>query len=70
MTRLLLLTCPRNCQPVRDLAQGYREATASAGIMEPPRDTGRPLLSLQEVESRLVFARCNPFALAVPGRQW
>ncbi|XP_031778975.1 uncharacterized protein LOC100680007 isoform X2 [Nasonia vitripennis] len=70
MTRLLCQACPRNCQAVRDLAQGYREATANAAVMEPPRDTGRPLLSLQEVESRLVFARCKPFALAVPGRQW
>uniref|UniRef100_A0ABD2XP54 Uncharacterized protein n=1 Tax=Trichogramma kaykai TaxID=54128 RepID=A0ABD2XP54_9HYME len=70
MTRLLSQTGPRNSPAVRDLAQGYREATAAAGVMEPPRDTGKPLLSLQEVESRLVFARCNPFALAVPGRQW
>ncbi|XP_058791920.1 uncharacterized protein LOC131664652 [Phymastichus coffea] len=70
MTRLLSQACPRSCQPVRDLAQGYRESTASAGVMEPLRDNGRPLLSLQEVESRLVFARCKPFALAVPGRQW
>ncbi|KAG7197834.1 hypothetical protein KM043_001647 [Ampulex compressa] len=70
MTRLLGLASPRSCQQARDLAQGYREATANAGVMEPPRDTGRPLLSLQEVESRLVFARCKPFALAMPGRQW
>ncbi|XP_033227024.1 uncharacterized protein LOC117179394 [Belonocnema kinseyi] len=70
MTRLLGLSCPRNCQQVRDLSQGYREATANAGVMEPPRDTGKPLLSLQEVESRLVFARCKPFILAMPGRQW
>ncbi|XP_034194309.1 protostome-specific GEF [Osmia lignaria lignaria] len=70
MTRLLGLASPRNCQQARDLAQGYREATANAGVMEPPRDTGRPLLSLQEVESRLVFARCKPFTLAMPGRQW
>ena len=70
MTRLLSQTCPRNSQAIRDLAQGYREATASAGVMEPPQNTGKPLLSLQEVESRLVFARCNPFTLAVPGRQW
>ncbi|XP_015179195.1 PREDICTED: uncharacterized protein LOC107067842 isoform X2 [Polistes dominula] len=70
MTRLLSLASPRNCQQARDLAQGYREATANAGVMEPPRDTGRPLLSLQEVESRLVFAKCKPFTLAMPGRQW
>ncbi|XP_011302252.1 uncharacterized protein PsGEF [Fopius arisanus] len=70
MTRLLCLASPRNCQKTRDLAQGYREATANAGVMEPPRDTGRPLLSLQEVESRLVFAKCRPFTLAQPGRQW
>ncbi|XP_043276149.1 uncharacterized protein PsGEF [Venturia canescens] len=70
MTRLVGLASPRNCQKARDLAQGYREATANAGVMEPPRDTGRPLLSLQEVESRLVFARCRPFTLAMPGRQW
>ncbi|KAJ8680402.1 hypothetical protein QAD02_016189, partial [Eretmocerus hayati] len=70
MTRLLLTACPRNSGPVRDLAHGYREATASAAMMEPPRDSGKPLLSLQEVESRLVFARCKPFTLAHPGRQW
>ncbi|XP_015596759.1 uncharacterized protein LOC107268470 isoform X2 [Cephus cinctus] len=70
MTRLVGLASPRNCPEARDLAQGYREATANAGVMEPPRDTGRPLLSLQEVESRLVFARCKPFTLAMPGRQW
>lgn len=70
MTRLLGLASPRNCQQARDLSQGYREATANAGVMEPPRDTGRPLLSLQEVESRLVFAKCKPFTLAMPGRQW
>lgn len=70
MTRLLGQSSPRNCQQSRDLAQGYREATANAGVMEPPRDTGRPLLSLQEVESRLVFAKCKPFTLTKPGRQW
>ncbi|XP_018368305.1 PREDICTED: uncharacterized protein LOC108764515 [Trachymyrmex cornetzi] len=70
MTRLLGQASPRNCQQARNLAQGYREATANAGVMEPPRDTGRPLLSLQEVESRLVFARCKPFTLALPGRRW
>lgn len=70
MTRLVCLASPKNCQQARDLAQGYREATAMAGVMEPPRDTGKPLLSLQEVESRLVFARCKPFALATPGRRW
>lgn len=70
MTRLLGLASPRNCQQARNLVQGYRESTANAGVMEPPRDTGRPLLSLQEVESRLVFAKCKPFILAMPGRQW
>ncbi|XP_043477014.1 uncharacterized protein LOC122508012 isoform X4 [Leptopilina heterotoma] len=70
MTRLLGLACPRNCPQARDLLQGYREATSNAGVMEPPRDTGKPLLSLQEMESRLVFARCKPFCLATPGRQW
>ncbi|XP_051159071.1 uncharacterized protein LOC127280218 isoform X2 [Leptopilina boulardi] len=70
MTRLLGLACPRNCQQARDLLQGYREATSNAGVMEPPRDSGKPLLSLQEMESRLVFARCKPFSLATPGRQW
>ncbi|XP_066594819.1 uncharacterized protein PsGEF [Prorops nasuta] len=70
ITRLICLASPRNCQQARDLSQGYREATSNAGIMEPPRDTGKPLLSLQEVESRLVFARCKPFTLALPGRQW
>lgn len=70
MTRLIGLASPRNCQKSRDLIQAYREATANANLMEPPRDSGRPLLSLQEIDSRLVFAKCNPFTLGMPGRKW
>jgi len=35
-----------------------------------PLGEGRPLLTLQDLESRLVFTRCKPFILAAPGRQW
>ncbi|KAF7997743.1 hypothetical protein HCN44_009141 [Aphidius gifuensis] len=70
MTRIIGLITPRNCQKARDLLQGYREATANANLMEPPRDSGRPLLSLQEIDSRLVFAKCNPFTLGIPERKW
>lgn len=70
MTRIIGLVTPRNCQKARDLLQGYREATANANLMEPPRDSGRPLLSLQEIDSRLVFAKCNPFTLGIPERKW
>jgi hypothetical protein len=36
----------------------YRDATVGSGLMEPEGD-GRPLLSLQDLESRLVFTRCK-----------
>lgn len=35
-----------------------------------PLGEGRPLLTLQDLEARLVFTKCKPFVLAVPGRQW
>lgn len=35
-----------------------------------PLGEGRPLLSLQDLESRLVFTKCKPFTLTIPGRQW
>jgi hypothetical protein len=47
----------------------YREITVGGGLMEPLGD-GRPLLTLQDLESRLVFTKCKPFVLATPGRQW
>lgn len=37
--------------------------------MEPLCD-GRPLLTLQDLEARLVFTKCKPFVLAAQGRQW
>lgn len=47
----------------------YREITVGEGLMEPLGE-GRPLLTLQDLESRLVFTKCKPFVLSVPGRQW
>lgn len=43
---------------VHELDTSYREWTAVAGIMEPSEE-GRPLLSVQDLESRLVFTRCK-----------
>ncbi|KAL7017953.1 hypothetical protein ACKWTF_010576 [Chironomus riparius] len=53
---------------INELQAAYREITVS-GLMEPVGE-GRPLLSLQDLESRLVFTKCKPFTLAIPGRQW
>lgn len=36
----------------------YREITANAGLMEPTGE-GRPLLSVQDLENRLVFTKCK-----------
>ena len=33
-------------------------------------DNVRPLLTLQDLDSRLVFTKCKPFKLALNGRQW
>ncbi|KAK4881061.1 hypothetical protein RN001_004380, partial [Aquatica leii] len=54
---------------VQDLQIAYREMTAEAGLMEPLGE-GRPLLSVQDLENRLVFTKCKPFVLSKPGRQW
>ncbi|KAF5289494.1 hypothetical protein FQA39_LY15049 [Lamprigera yunnana] len=54
---------------VQDLQITYREMTAEAGLMEPTGE-GRPLLSVQDLENRLVFTKCKPFVLSKPGRQW
>ncbi|XP_066994271.2 uncharacterized protein PsGEF [Anabrus simplex] len=54
---------------VQELQMMYRDVMAGAGLMEPEGE-GRPLLSLQDLESRLVFTRCKPFKLSSPGRQW
>lgn len=54
---------------INELQAAYREITVGGGLMEPLGE-GRPLLSLQDLESRLVFTKCKPFTLAVPGRQW
>lgn len=52
------------------LLQGvYREITTE-GMLEPTLDGKPPLLTLQDIESRLVFTRCKPFKLATRGRQW
>ncbi|KAK7873244.1 hypothetical protein R5R35_011321 [Gryllus longicercus] len=54
---------------VHELQVTYRDVMAGAGLMEPEAE-GRPLLSMQDLESRLVFTRCKPFVLNSPGRQW
>lgn len=51
------------------LQTSYREITVNEGIMEPHGE-GRPLLTLQDLEARLVFTKCKPFVLSIPGRQW
>nr|XP_015840738.1 PREDICTED: uncharacterized protein LOC663795 isoform X2 [Tribolium castaneum] len=56
-------------QLVHDLQHTYREITVEAGLMEPMGE-GRPLLSVQDLENRLVFTKCKPFVLNKPGRQW
>ncbi|CAO1418624.1 unnamed protein product [Diamesa tonsa] len=54
---------------INELQAAYREITVGGGLMEPIGE-GRPLLSLQDLESRLVFTKCKPFTLSIPGRQW
>ncbi|CAH1400911.1 unnamed protein product, partial [Nezara viridula] len=54
---------------VHEMQTTYRDITVESGLMEPEGE-GRPLLSLQDLESRLVFTRCKPFILSSPGRQW
>nr|CAD7434548.1 unnamed protein product [Timema monikensis] len=63
--------CLRMLDPecLRMLQSMYRDVTMGSGLMEPEGE-GRPLLSLQDLESRLVFTRCKPFVLSSPGRQW
>lgn len=76
----LIILLASNCRPdteecknftsvIAALQTSYREITVSEGIMEPLVE-GRPLLTLQDLESRLVFTKCKPFVLSVPGRQW
>lgn len=54
---------------INELQAAYREITVNSGLMEPLGE-GRPLLTLQDLESRMVFTKCKPFTLAVQGRQW
>ncbi|XP_060527393.1 uncharacterized protein LOC132702642 [Cylas formicarius] len=54
---------------VHEMQVSYREMTAEAGLMEPTGE-GRPLLSVQDLENRLVFTKCRPFVLNKPGRHW
>ncbi|CAG9817963.1 unnamed protein product [Phaedon cochleariae] len=56
-------------QIIHDLQLTYREITSEAGLMEPLGE-GRPLLTVQDLENRLVFTKCKPFVLNKPGRQW
>jgi hypothetical protein len=61
--------CRNFTSVINELQAAYREITVGGGLMEPLGE-GRPLLSLQDLESRLVFTKCKPFTLSVPGRQW
>jgi hypothetical protein len=36
----------------------YKDITANSGLMEPDSE-GKPLLSIQDLESRLVFTKCK-----------
>ncbi|CAH2100361.1 unnamed protein product [Euphydryas editha] len=54
---------------VEQLQCGYQDVTAGSGLMGLAGD-GKPLLSVADLESRLVFTRCKPFVLSTPGRQW
>lgn len=61
--------CKNFTNVISSLQTSYREITVNEGIMEPLGE-GRPLLTLQDLEARLVFTKCKPFVLAIPGRQW
>lgn len=76
----LIITIASDCRPdseecknftsvISALQTTYREVTVGEGLMDPIGE-GRPLLTLQDLEARLVFTKCKPFVLAVPGRQW
>ncbi|CAK1599372.1 unnamed protein product [Parnassius mnemosyne] len=54
---------------VEQLQGAYQDVTAGSGLMGLAGD-GKPLLSVADLESRLVFTRCKPFVLSTPGRQW
>ncbi|XP_055595620.1 uncharacterized protein LOC129746143 isoform X2 [Uranotaenia lowii] len=54
---------------INELQAAYREITVGGGLMEPIGE-GRPLLTLQDLEARMVFTKCKPFQLASHGRQW
>ncbi|XP_072935296.1 uncharacterized protein PsGEF isoform X2 [Epargyreus clarus] len=54
---------------VEQLQIGYQDVTAGSGLMGLAGD-GKPLLSVADLESRLVFTRCKPFVLSTAGRQW
>ncbi|XP_055538201.1 uncharacterized protein LOC129725873 isoform X1 [Wyeomyia smithii] len=54
---------------INELQAAYREITVGGGLMEPIGE-GRPLLTLQDLEARMVFTKCKPFQLAAHGRQW
>ncbi|XP_025409452.1 uncharacterized protein LOC112682900 [Sipha flava] len=54
---------------VHEMQATYRFITAESGLMEPDID-GKPLLSLNDLEARLVFTRCKPFTLNTPDRHW
>ncbi|KAI5726801.1 hypothetical protein M8J76_008823 [Diaphorina citri] len=56
-------------QVVNQYQTTYKEITVESGLMEP-KGEGKPLLTLQDLESRLVFTRCKPFALESSGRSW
>jgi hypothetical protein len=76
LIQMIAQNCPSDSEEhknfssvINELQAAYREITVGGGLMEPLGE-GRPLLSLQDLESRLVFTKCKPFILSVPGRQW
>ncbi|XP_065200428.1 uncharacterized protein PsGEF isoform X2 [Planococcus citri] len=54
---------------ISELQATYRDITVESGLMDCSTE-GRPILSLQDLESRLVFTRCKPFTLNMQGRKW
>lgn len=75
LIQLISSNCPTDSEEnknftsvINELQAAYREISGG-GLMEPLGE-GRPLLSLQDLESRLVFTKCKPFTLVTPGRQW
>ncbi|VVC32176.1 PDZ domain,C2 domain,Dbl homology (DH) domain,PH domain-like [Cinara cedri] len=54
---------------VHEMQTTYRFITMESGQTEPDVEN-KPLLSLGDLEARLVFTRCKPFTLNTPDRRW